>query len=57
MIKQIFNSIKTIEKNILNFMFLGIKFSFIICIISALVLLFYILNPLYIMYEARNYCI
>ena len=53
MVKQMLDNIKNIEKNILSFMILGINFSFIICLISSLILLFYILNPTsYLIYEA-----
>ena len=53
MVKEIINNIKNIEKNILRIMFKGFKFSFGISIISALILLFYILNPIsYIIFES-----
>ena len=53
MVKQIFDNIKGIEKSILNFMYLGINFSFFICVISSLMLLFYILNPIsYLIFDA-----
>ena len=52
MIREIISNIKNIEKNILRIMFLGFKFCFIISILSSLVLVFYILNPItYLLYE------
>ncbi len=53
MLKEIINSIKNIEIRIKAIMFFGFDFSFVIAIISALVLLFYILNPTYyLIYES-----
>ena len=53
MVKQLVDNIKSIEKYILSFMFLGINFAFLICVISSLVLLFYILNPIsYLIFDA-----
>lgn len=53
MIKNFVNCIKTIEKNILRIMFKGINFSFIISILSILILIFYIFNPIsYIILES-----
>ncbi|MDO5555447.1 MAG: hypothetical protein Q4G09_01970 [Clostridia bacterium] len=53
MIKKIIENIKSIEKNILKIMFLGFKFSFFVYILSAVVLLFYIINPVsHIIYES-----
>ena len=46
MINKLINSIKNIDKKILKIMFLGFKFSFIICIISCLISLCYIFNPI-----------
>ena len=45
MISKLINSIKNIDKKILKIMFLGFKFSFIICIISCAISFSYILNP------------
>ena len=53
MVKEIINNIKNIEKNILKIMFKGFKFCFGILIISSIVLLFYILNPVsYIIFDS-----
>ena len=53
MIKKIVDCIKNIEKNILGIMFKGFNFSFIISILSIIVLLFYIFNPVsYIILES-----
>lgn len=46
MIKKTINKIKCIEKNILKIMFSGFKISFIIGLLSAIILLTYIINPL-----------
>lgn len=52
MIKEIIKNIRNIEKSILNIMFVGFRISFGIAILSSLVLLFYILNPIsYIIYD------
>ena len=46
MIKKIITNIKNIDKSILKIMFAGLKFSLIICIISCILSLTYILNPI-----------
>ena len=46
MITKLIDNIKSIDKNILKIMFTGFKFSFIICIISCIISLSYILNPI-----------
>ena len=46
MIKELIDNLKNIEKNILTTMYKGIKFSYGIEILSCLVLLFYISNPI-----------
>ena len=46
MINKLIDSIKSIDKKILKIMSLGLKFSFIICIISCMISLYYILNPI-----------
>ena len=53
MIKKLTDIIKSIDKNILKIMFSGFKFSFIICIISCIISLSYILNPIsHIIYDS-----
>ena len=53
MITKLIDNIKSIDKNILKIMFFGFKFSFIICIISCIISLFYILNPVsHIIYDS-----
>ena len=53
MIKKLTNNIKNLDKDILKIMFLGFKFSFLICVLSSIVLLTYIVNPVsYILFEA-----
>lgn len=53
MIKKIINNIKSIDKTVLKIMFSGFKFSFIICIISCAISLYYILNPIsHILYNS-----
>lgn len=46
MIKKFIDSVKNIEKDILKIMISGFKFAFIICIISCIISLLYILNPI-----------
>ena len=46
MIKKIIENIKNIDKKILKIMIFGLKFSFIICIISCIISLYYISNPI-----------
>ena len=57
MIKELIKTIKIIEKkiekNTLKIMYKGIKFSYILAIISCLILTFYLLNPItYIILES-----
>ena len=46
MIKELINNIKSIDKKILGIMISGLKFSFIICVISCAIALYYISNPI-----------
>ncbi len=53
MIKNFINSIKNIEKDVLKIMLSGFKFSFMICIISCIILLLYKFNPIsHILYDS-----
>lgn len=53
MIKNFIKSIRNIEKNILKIMLIGLKFSLCIYILSALVLIYYNLNPIsHIIYDS-----
>ena len=53
MIKKLIDNIKNIDKKVLKIMIYGFKFSLIICIISSLVSLYYILNPIsHILYSS-----
>ena len=53
MIKELINNIRNMEKNILEIMINGLKISFGIAILSSVILLFYILNPIsYIIFES-----
>ena len=53
MIKKFIDNVKNIEKDILKIMISGFRFSFIICIISCIVSLLYILNPIsHILYDS-----
>ena len=53
MIKKIINNLKNIEKDTLKIMLSGLKFSFSIYLLSAIVLLIYIINPIsYILYNS-----
>lgn len=53
MIKKFIDSAKNIEKDILKIMISGFKFSFIICIISCIISVLYILNPIsHILYDS-----
>lgn len=45
MIKILLDNINSIDKKIIKIMLWGLDFSFIICLISCFVSLFYILNP------------
>ena len=46
MINKFIDNVKNIEKDILKIMIYGIKFSLLICIISSIVSILYILNPI-----------
>ncbi len=46
MIKKLIDNIKNIDKNILKIMSVGLNFSFVICIISCAISLYYISNPI-----------
>ncbi len=46
MIKKLIDNIKNIDKKVLKIMIYGFNFSFIICIISCIISLSYILNPI-----------
>ena len=46
MIKELIDNIKNIDKKILKIMISGFKFSFIICVISCTITLYYISNPI-----------
>ncbi len=53
MIKKFIDNVKNIEKDILKIMISGFRFSFVICIISCIVSLLYILNPIsHILYDS-----
>ena len=53
MVKEFINEIKNLEKDIKKIMYKGFNFCYGILIISALILLFYILNPIsYIIFES-----
>lgn len=53
MIKKIINSVKNIEKDILKIMIYGFKFSFAVCIISCVLSVLYIINPIsHILYDS-----
>lgn len=53
MIKKFIDSAKNIEKDILKIMISGFKFSFIICVISCIISVLYILNPIsHILYDS-----
>lgn len=53
MIKKIINSVKNIEKDILKIMISGFKFSFTVCIISCVISVLYIINPIsHILYDS-----
>lgn len=53
MIKKIINNIKNIEKDVLKIMLSGFKFSLIICMISCIISLLYIINPIsHILYDS-----
>lgn len=53
MIKKFMDSIKNIEKDILKIMISGFRFSLLVCIISCIISLLYILNPIsHILYDS-----
>jgi len=53
MIKKLIDNIKNIDKNVLKIMNIGLRFSFMICIISCAVSLYYISNPIsHILYNS-----
>lgn len=53
MIKKFINSAKNIEKDILKIMLSGFRFSLVVCIISCIISLLYILNPIsHILYDS-----
>ena len=53
MIKKLIENIKNIDKKIIKIMTSGFKFSFIICLISCAISLYYILNPIsHILYNS-----
>ena len=53
MIKKLSDNIKDLDKDVLKIMFSGFKFSFFICLLSSIVLLAYIINPIsYILFES-----
>lgn len=53
MIKKFIHNLKNMEKDSVNIMIGGFKFSFIICLISSIISLIYILNPIsHILYDA-----
>ena len=52
MLKKIMKSVKNLEKNTLKIMLSGFRFSFLICIISCIISISYIINPIsHILYE------
>ena len=53
MIKKVMDNIKNIDKKIKKIMISGLNFSFIICIISCMISLYYISNPIsHILYNS-----
>ena len=46
MIRQLIDNFKNIDKKIIKIMNIGVNFSFIICIISCAISLYYILHPI-----------
>ncbi len=53
MINQIIKNIKNIDKDTLKIMLSGFRFSFLVCIISCMVLLTYMINPIsHILYDS-----
>ncbi len=53
MINKFIDNVKNIEKDILKIMNYGIKLSLLICILSSIVSILYILNPIsHILYDS-----
>ena len=53
MIKNFITNVKNIEKDVLKIMFKGLRFSLVVCIISAIFSLLYIINPIsHILYDS-----
>jgi len=53
MIKEFIENAKNMDKKIFKIMISGFKFSFIVCIMSCILSLSYILNPIsYILYKS-----
>ena len=53
MIKKVIDSINNIDKKIMKIIILGLKFSFVICVISCIISLYYISNPIsHILYNS-----
>lgn len=53
MIKNFITNVKNIEKDVLKIMFKGLRFSLIVCIISGIFSLLYIINPIsHILYDS-----
>ena len=53
MIKELIDTINNIDKKIIKIMICGLKFSFIICVVSCMISLYYISNPIsHILYDS-----
>jgi len=53
MLKKLIDNINNIDKKIIKIMLSGLKFSFIICITSCMISLYYISNPIsHILYNS-----
>lgn len=53
MIKELIDTINNIDKKIIKIMISGLNFSFIICVISCMISLYYISNPVsHILYDS-----
>lgn len=53
MIQKLIDNIKSIDKKVLKIMIKGLNFSFVICIISCAISLYYISNPVsHILYDS-----
>ena len=53
MIKNFITNVKNIEKDVLKIMFKGLRFSLVVCIISGIFSLLYIINPIsHILYDS-----